>query len=130
MAASIPGPIYAPLKLVCKKLWSQNLRVSIFPWTQRQEPINPQSDTRCTCPIGADSDPTAVLDSKFRVRGVTGVSVVDASVYPRIPGTFTAVPTCMVGENAADIILHQFGQTSLTAPVFCSRPDKVVWTHT
>jgi choline dehydrogenase len=42
-----------------------------------------------TCPIGADDDPMAVLDSKFRVRGVTGLRVVDASVYPRIPGTFT-----------------------------------------
>ncbi|KAJ1334079.1 choline dehydrogenase [Microdochium nivale] len=58
-----------------------------------------------TCPIGADSDPMAVLDSKFRVRGVAGLRVVDASVYPRIPGTFTAVSTYMVGEKAADDIL-------------------------
>ncbi|KAJ5807835.1 hypothetical protein N7474_009104 [Penicillium riverlandense] len=68
----------------------------------------------CTCPIGADDDPMAVLDSKFQVRGVKGLRVVDASVYPRIPGTFTAVSTYMVGEKAADIILEQFGQTSLT----------------
>lgn len=58
-----------------------------------------------TCPIGADSDPMAVLDSNFRVRGVSGLRVVDASVYPRIPGTFTAVSTYMVGEKAADVIL-------------------------
>lgn len=68
----------------------------------------------CTCPIGADDDPMAVLDSKFQVRGVKGLRVVDASVYPRIPGTFTAVSTYMVGEKAADDILKQFGQTSLT----------------
>lgn len=42
-----------------------------------------------TCPIGTDSDPNAVLDSSFRVRGVQGLRVVDASVYPKIPGTFT-----------------------------------------
>ncbi|TPX12720.1 uncharacterized protein E0L32_000897 [Thyridium curvatum] len=60
-----------------------------------------------TCPIGADGDPMAVLDSKFRVRGVTGLRVVDASVYPRIPGTFTAVSTYMVGEKAADDILSE-----------------------
>ncbi|KAF9873032.1 GMC oxidoreductase [Colletotrichum karsti] len=60
-----------------------------------------------TCPIGADSDPMAVLDSSFRVRGVAGLRVVDASVYPRIPGTFTAVSTYMVGEKAADVILNQ-----------------------
>lgn len=59
----------------------------------------------CTCPIGTDDDPMAVLDAKFRVRGVDGLRVVDASVYPRIPGTFTAVSTYMVGEKAADDIL-------------------------
>ncbi|KAK7408780.1 hypothetical protein QQX98_009024 [Neonectria punicea] len=58
-----------------------------------------------TCPIGADDDPLAVLDSNFRVRGVAGLRVVDASVYPRIPGTFTAVSTFMVAEKAADVIL-------------------------
>ncbi|KAF6832699.1 choline dehydrogenase [Colletotrichum musicola] len=60
-----------------------------------------------SCPIGADDDPMAVLDSSFRVRGVAGLRVVDASVYPRIPGTFTAVSTYMVGEKAADVILAQ-----------------------
>ena len=34
----------------------------------------------CTCPIGADGDVMAVLDSGFRVRGVKGLRVVDASV--------------------------------------------------
>jgi choline dehydrogenase len=59
----------------------------------------------CTCPIGASSDPMAVLDSKFRVRGVDSLRVVDASVFPRIPGFFIAVPTYMVSEKAADVIL-------------------------
>lgn len=61
----------------------------------------------CTCAIGADGDPMAVLDSAFRVRGVAGLRVVDASVYPRIPGTFTAVSTYMVAEKAADVILAE-----------------------
>lgn len=39
----------------------------------------------CTCPIGADDDPTAVLDGQFRVRGVEGLRVVDASAFPKIP---------------------------------------------
>lgn len=38
-----------------------------------------------TCPIGADDDPLAVLDGQFRVRGVDGLRVVDASVFPKIP---------------------------------------------
>lgn len=58
-----------------------------------------------TCPIGADDDKMAVLDSSFNVRGVKGLRVVDASVFPRIPGTFTAVSTYMVAEKAADVIL-------------------------
>ncbi|CAI6327584.1 unnamed protein product [Periconia digitata] len=60
-----------------------------------------------SCPIGADGDKMAVLDSNFNVRGVEGLRVVDASVYPRIPGTFTAVSTYMVAEKAADVILSQ-----------------------
>jgi choline dehydrogenase len=66
----------------------------------------------CTCPIGADDDPMAVLDSKFRVRGVSGLRVVDASVYPRVPGTFTAVSTYMVAEKAADEILSELDTSS------------------
>jgi choline dehydrogenase len=58
-----------------------------------------------TCPIGADDDKMAVLDSSFNVRGTKGLRVVDASVFPRIPGTFTAVSTYMVAEKAADVIL-------------------------
>lgn len=60
----------------------------------------------CTCPIGADDDPDAVLDSKFRVRGVKGLRVVDASVFPKIPGTYTALSTYIVSEKAADVVLE------------------------
>ncbi|KLJ12294.1 choline dehydrogenase [Blastomyces silverae] len=60
----------------------------------------------CTCPIGADDDPMAVLDSKFRVRGVEGLRVVDASVFPKIPGFYIAVPIYMISEKAADVILE------------------------
>jgi len=52
----------------------------------------------------------AVLDSSFRVRGTAGLRVVDASVFPKIPGTFTAVSTYMVAEKAADVILQQLSQ--------------------
>jgi choline dehydrogenase len=60
----------------------------------------------CTCPIGAADDKMAVLDSKLRVRGVNGLRVADASVFPRIPGFFVALPTYMIGEKAADFILN------------------------
>lgn len=59
----------------------------------------------CTCAIGADDDPMAVLDSNFKVRGVDGLRVVDASVFPVIPGIFIAVPVYMISEKAADVII-------------------------
>ncbi|MGR9108486.1 MAG: GMC family oxidoreductase [Gammaproteobacteria bacterium] len=59
----------------------------------------------CTCAIGADDDPMAVLDSQFRVRGVQGLRVVDASVFPRIPGFFIVSSVYMIAEKAADVIL-------------------------
>ncbi|KAK2804839.1 hypothetical protein FQN51_001481 [Onygenales sp. PD_10] len=61
----------------------------------------------CTAPIGADDDPMAVLDSKFRVRGVEGLRVVDASVFPKIPGFYIAVPIYMISEKAAAEILGE-----------------------
>lgn len=59
----------------------------------------------CTCPIGSDHDPMAVLDGAFRVRGVQGLRVVDASVFPRIPGFFIVSAIFMIAEKAADVIL-------------------------
>lgn len=59
----------------------------------------------CTAPIGADNDPNAVLDSKFRVRGVQGLRVVDASIFPSIPGIFIQAPIIQASEKAADSIL-------------------------
>jgi choline dehydrogenase-like flavoprotein len=63
----------------------------------------------CTCKIGADNDPTAVLDSRFRVRGVQGLRVVDASVFPKIPGYFIVSAIYMISEKAADVIIEDAG---------------------
>lgn len=59
-----------------------------------------------TCAIGADDDPMAVLDSKFRVRGVRGLRVVDASAFPRVPGPFPVLPTFMLSEKATESVLQ------------------------
>ncbi len=61
----------------------------------------------CSCPIGADDDKMAVLDSQFRVRGIKGLRVVDASVFPEIPGLFIVSAVYMIGEKAADDILNK-----------------------
>jgi choline dehydrogenase len=59
----------------------------------------------CTCAIGKAGDQNAVLESDFRVRGTQGLRVVDASVFPRIPGVFIVSAVYMIGEKAADVIL-------------------------
>jgi choline dehydrogenase len=58
----------------------------------------------CTCKMGVDNDPMAVLDSQLRVRGTKGLRVVDASVFPKIPGYFIVSAIYMVIEKAFDLI--------------------------
>ncbi|HYP26319.1 MAG TPA: GMC oxidoreductase [Blastocatellia bacterium] len=60
----------------------------------------------CTCKIGPKDDPMAVLDSRFRVYGTKNLRVVDASVFPRIPGFFIVTPIYMISEKASDVILE------------------------
>jgi choline dehydrogenase len=59
----------------------------------------------CTCPIGAEDDEQAVLDTNFKVRGIDGLRVVDASAFPKIPGTYLALPLYMLSEKASDVII-------------------------
>lgn len=56
-----------------------------------------------TCAMGVG--PQAVVDPQLRVRGVTGLRIVDASVMPLIPGANTNAATVMIAEKAADLIL-------------------------
>jgi choline dehydrogenase-like flavoprotein len=58
----------------------------------------------CSCPIGP-KEKGGVLSSDFRVHGTLGLRVVDASVFPRIPGFFIASAVYMIGEKAAEVIL-------------------------
>lgn len=60
----------------------------------------------CTSAMGDDGDVFAVVDERLRVRGVRGLRVVDASVFPEIPGTFIAHPTFVLSEVAAELILE------------------------
>ncbi|MEO6320537.1 MAG: GMC oxidoreductase [Polaromonas sp.] len=63
----------------------------------------------CSCPIGPAAA-GGVLDSKFSVHGTRRLRVVDASVFPCIPGFFIAAAVYMVGEKAADVILRDAAQ--------------------
>jgi choline dehydrogenase len=59
----------------------------------------------CTNKIGLRNDPMAVVDGDFRVHGTHNLRVVDASVFPRIPGYFVLLPILMISEKATDVIL-------------------------
>ncbi|MFD7164465.1 GMC family oxidoreductase [Streptomyces violascens] len=90
---------------VSEELWpgkSINSRDQVRSWVQDEAWGHHAS---CSCPMGADGDPAAVVDSRFRVRGVDRLRIVDASVFPRIPGFFIATPIYMISEKASDVIL-------------------------
>jgi 5-(hydroxymethyl)furfural/furfural oxidase len=53
-----------------------------------------------TCRMGPDGDPLAVLDARCRVRGVSGLRVVDASVMPTIVRANTNITTIAIAEKA------------------------------
>jgi choline dehydrogenase len=59
----------------------------------------------CTNKMGLQGDRMAVVDSAFRVHGTQGLRVVDASVFPRIPGFFIVTSVYMISEKASDVIL-------------------------
>ena len=61
----------------------------------------------CTCRMGADDDPMAVTDNQGRVRGVSGLRVVDASLFPCVPCANTNFPTLMTAEKISEMMLAQ-----------------------
>jgi choline dehydrogenase len=58
-----------------------------------------------TARMGPEGDPGAVVDQLLRVRGVTGLRIVDTSVLPRVPSRGPAATAVMLGERAAELML-------------------------
>jgi choline dehydrogenase len=69
-----------------------------------------------TCRIGRRED-GGVLSTNFEVHGIKGLRVVDASVFPRLPGFFLVSSVYMIGEKAADVIAATARQTAALGPV-------------
>jgi len=60
----------------------------------------------CSCRMGSVDDPLAVTGPDGRVHGVGGLRVVDASIFPSIPSGNTNLPTIMLAERIADMIIE------------------------
>jgi 5-(hydroxymethyl)furfural/furfural oxidase len=61
----------------------------------------------CTCRMGREDDPLAVTDASARVYGVQGLRVADASIMPSVPCANTNLPTIMIGEKVAAMVLNE-----------------------
>lgn len=60
-----------------------------------------------TCRMGPAGHPDYCVDSKFRVNGVEGLRVVDASIFPRSPGAMPAGPTYTISQKAFEVIMSE-----------------------
>jgi 5-(hydroxymethyl)furfural/furfural oxidase len=60
----------------------------------------------CTCRMGSAEDPMAVVDTEGRVKGLQGLRVVDASIFPVVPCANTNFPTLMAAEKIVDAMMR------------------------
>ncbi|XP_063627431.1 glucose dehydrogenase [FAD, quinone]-like [Cydia splendana] len=61
-----------------------------------------------SCKMGPAGDPTAVVDPRLRVYGVTGLRVIDASMMPQVIRGNTNAPSIMIGERGVALVLEDW----------------------
>ncbi|KAJ4258080.1 hypothetical protein NW762_008220 [Fusarium torreyae] len=59
-----------------------------------------------SCRMGPAGNKDYCVDPEFKVNGVDGLRVVDASIFPRTPGGFPAAPTFVISQKAFGVILE------------------------
>jgi choline dehydrogenase len=79
----------------------------LHPWPNQDDPDHPLRTVETfhhpvgTCRMGRPDDPTAVVDAVGRVHGLQGLSVIDASIIPRIPSANTHLCVIALAERIA-----------------------------
>ena len=77
-----------------------DLRIAV----RRGGPPLTEERPAATARMGAPTDPMAVLDPQLRVKGVTGLRVVDASAMPKLPAVNPNITVMTMAEKCADLI--------------------------
>ncbi|MCB0414939.1 MAG: GMC family oxidoreductase [Bdellovibrionales bacterium] len=60
----------------------------------------------CTNKMGLHPSDGSVVNTDFKVHGTTNLRIVDASVFPEIPGLFIVTPIYMISEKASEVIIR------------------------
>ncbi|KAJ3807127.1 hypothetical protein F5876DRAFT_48673 [Lentinula aff. lateritia] len=64
-----------------------------------------------TAAMSSKSTAYGVVNPDLRVKGLSGLRIVDASIFPRLPAAHTQVPVYIVAERAADLIKDAWGMS-------------------
>ena len=105
-----PGEVFADEtekmnEFVMREAWGHHASCSAPMGCIPASEIGEHNSGAGVCPDGELLNDNTVLDSRFHVRGTSGLRVVDASAFPRIPGTFLLLPTYMLSEKGASTII-------------------------
>jgi len=57
-----------------------------------------------TCKMGDVNNPQTVIDSNLRVKGVNGLRIADASIFPTMVSVNPCMSCMMIGERCADLL--------------------------
>lgn len=91
----------APMAALATPLWPRPKVLRTDAGLSRYvERLNDSGYHPCgTVPMGREGAADAAVDGRGRVRGVSGLTVADASIMPTIPAVNTNLPTLMIGER-------------------------------
>ena len=56
-----------------------------------------------------NKDPNAVVDPELKIKGLQGIRIADAGVFPEMPSINPMLTVLAIGERAAEMIAQQWG---------------------